>query len=132
MWRNRFSCRPLFYVLLSFVVVTAVAARVQHQYSRAITPVSVTSGRTQTPSPLIHDSSGALIQTLISSPGPANTTITIRNVIVGSRNMAQFAPLSGPAVVEWLGGKGTLVIGSGPPQPLSSNMEIVWPARSCS
>lgn len=78
--------------------------------------------------PFIKDQSGGLSRTLFMGPGPANTTMTIQDVLVNPQTTGKIAAFRGPAVVTWMEGKGTFSVGNGSPQEIGSG-NLVLPAR---
>jgi hypothetical protein len=117
-------CVPLPLVLLLCVGGFSLAATGQ----TASSTIPVTP-HPPSVSPLIHrfepDEQGIFSRTLFSAPGPQAITMTVREVLVGSRRIQRMTPLSGPALVELFEGHGTIAIGNGPPQPIDNDFQVI-------
>jgi hypothetical protein len=70
------------------------------------------------------EASGVFARTLFSAPGPANTTITIRDIIVGPRRSQSVPASPGPALLNWFEGHGTFSIG-GHTHTIGNEFEVV-------
>ncbi len=79
----------------------------------------------QSPHTFKSQASGFFSRTLFSAPGPANTTITIRDIIVGPRQTQSVPASPGPALLNRFEGHGTFSIGGGPPRTLANDFEVV-------
>jgi len=51
------------------------------------------------------------IRTVFQGPGPGNTNIQIRDVIVGPKAVVRLDPSKGPAVIDTRSGEGSLKVG---------------------
>lgn len=71
------------------------------------------------------EASGAISRTLFDGPGPAGSTLTVREILVGPRASQQLAALPGPSILRWLEGRGTFSVGSGVQQPISDLTAVV-------
>jgi len=71
------------------------------------------------------DASGVFGRTLFSAPGPANTTITIRDVMVGPRRSQTIPASPGSALVEWFEGHGTFSVAGGAPQTIGNEFDVI-------
>lgn len=75
--------------------------------------------------PFVQDATGALTRTLFSTAGPANTTVTVQDIMVGPQKTQRIAPLPGPALVEWFEGHGTFSVGGGPAQTIKDGVQVI-------
>jgi len=75
--------------------------------------------------PFARDASGALLRTLFSGPGPADTTVTVEEVLVGPRASQKLPVLAGPSLVMWLEGHGTFAVGDKAAQTISNGFQVV-------
>jgi len=71
------------------------------------------------------DASGAFARTLFSGPGPANTTVTIRDFMVGPRRSQTVPASPGPALLEWFEGHGTFSVAGGHTQTIGNEFEVI-------
>ena len=69
--------------------------------------------------------SGVFSRTLFTAPGPANTTVTIRDIIVGPRRTQSVSASPGPALLNWFEVHGTFSFGGGPPHTISNEFEVI-------
>ncbi len=80
--------------------------------------------------PFKSEVSGIFSRTLFSGPGPANTTVTIRDIIVGPHRNQTLAASPDPAILNWFEGHGTFSIGSAPPHAIDDEFEVVPAAQA--
>jgi len=69
--------------------------------------------------------SGVFSRNLFSAPGPANTTVTIRDIIVGPRRSQSLPASPRPALLNWFEGHGTFSIRGGPRRNIGNEFEVV-------
>lgn len=71
------------------------------------------------------EANGVFSRTLFSAPGPAGTTVTIRDIVVGPRRSQSVPTLAGPALLNWFEGHGTFSIGGSPARAIGNEFEVV-------
>jgi hypothetical protein len=76
------------------------------------------------------EGSGVFSRILFSAPGPAHTTVTIRDIIVGPRQRQSVPALPGPALLSWFEGHGTFSISGGPPHAIGNEFEVIPAGRT--
>jgi hypothetical protein len=79
----------------------------------------------QSAHPFKRDASGTLSRTLFSGTGPVDTTVAIREVIMKPRAAREVSALPGPALLEWIDGRGTFSVGGGSPKALGSDFQVI-------
>jgi hypothetical protein len=75
--------------------------------------------------PFVAEADGPFTRILFGAAGPANTTVTIRDVMVGPRTTRQIAALPGPALLERLEGHGSISFPGNAAQTLGDEMQVV-------
>lgn len=87
--------------------------------------ISLPFAGNQSPHTFKAEASGAYARTLFSGDGPANTTVTIRDYMVGPRRNQTFPVSAGAAIVEWFEGHGTFSIDGAPPQTIGNEFDVI-------